>query len=122
MSQPYRILLVDSQPYQHREGVLKAGNFEVSRVMTLADARAELAPGRFDLVLVVTESLDSDPLHFCESVKATDPTQLVALLTGPHVYIPQDSCPDDVIETSSGPRALIQRVARLIEPEPYFAD
>jgi DNA-binding response OmpR family regulator len=118
----HRILLVDRHPYQHREGVLKTGKFEVTSVGSLRAAREELASGRFSLVLVATDSLDGDPVEFCESVKATDPSQLVALLTGPHVYFPHDSCPDDVIETSTGPRTLLQRVNELIEPEPHFAD
>ena len=119
---PHRILLVDSQPYQYREQVLKAGNFLVTRVPSLAAARASYQPQHFDLVLVVTDSLDGDPVNFCEELKQQDGSQVVALLSGPHVYFPHDSCPDDIIENTDGPRHLIKRVTALIEPEPHFAD
>jgi DNA-binding response OmpR family regulator len=121
---PHRILLVDSQPYQHRELVLKAGNFLVTSVPSLAAARATFIPHHFSLVLIVTDALDGDPLQFCEHLKQLDSSQTVALLSGPHVYLPNDSCPDDVIEKTDGPRHLLKRVNALIksEPEPQFAD
>jgi hypothetical protein len=119
---PHRILLVDSQPYQHREKVLKAGNFLVTSVPNLAAARTAYIPQHYDLILIVTDSLDGDPVNFCEEVKQQDASQTVALLSGPHVYFPHGSCPDDVIENTDGPRHLIRRVTQLIEPEPHFAD
>jgi DNA-binding response OmpR family regulator len=120
----HRILLIDSQPYQHRELVLKAGNFLVTTVPSLTAARATFIPQHFSLVLIVTDGLDGDPVQFCEHLKQLDSTQTVALLSGPHVYLPQDSCPDDVIHKIDGPRHLLKRVNALIksEPQAQFAD
>jgi DNA-binding response OmpR family regulator len=118
----HRILLVDSQPHQHRESVLKAGNFLVTAVPTLRHAWEVYAPRHYDLVLIVVESLDGDAVRFCEELKQVDSSQTVALLSGPHVYLPSDSCPDDVIHNTDGPRHLIARVSSLIEPEPHYAD
>jgi len=122
MEDTHRILLVDNQPYQHRASVLKAGNFVVTTVPTLRDALNAFQPQHYRLVLIVTEQLDGDPVEFCEQLKESDPTQTVALLTGPHVYFPHDSCPDEVIHNTDGPRHLLKRVSDLIEPEPQFAD
>jgi DNA-binding response OmpR family regulator len=118
----HRILLVDSQPHQHRELVLKAGNFTVTTVRTLHEARNAYQRGRYSLILIATDALDADPVDFCEEIKETDSSQTVALLSGPHVYLPSDSCPDDVIHNTDGPRHLIQRVHSLINEEPQFAD
>jgi DNA-binding response OmpR family regulator len=116
------ILLVDSQPHQHRELVLKAGNFLVTTVPTLRDAWEVFTPQHYDLVLIVVESLLGDAVQFCEELKQIDANQTVALLSGPHVYLPNDSCPDDIIHKTDGPRHLIQRVNSLIEPQAQFAD
>jgi DNA-binding response OmpR family regulator len=118
----HRILLIDSQPHQHREAVLKAGNFQVTAVRTLRDARALYRPSHYNLVLIATDSLSGDPVAFCEELKQQDPSQSVALLSGPHFYLPNDSCPDDVIHNLDGPHHLLQRVNSLIDPEPQFAD
>ena len=118
----HRILLVDSQPHQHRELVLKAGNFHVTSVPTLRDARTTFKPGHYSLILIATDALDADPVEFCEEIKEVDSTQTVALLSGPHVYLPSDSCPDDVIHNVDGPRHLIRRVHSLINEEAQFAD
>lgn len=119
---PHRILLIDSQPHQHREAVLKSGNFVVTAVPSLHDARAVYRPSHYSLVLIATDSLDADPVAFCEELKQQDPSQSVALLSGPHVYLPNDSCPDDVIHNIDGPRHLLKRVNSLIDREPQFAD
>ena len=118
----HRILLVDSQPHQHRESVLKAGNFLVTAVPTLQDAWNVFTSNHYDLVLIVVESLAGDAVEFCEELKKIDAQQTVALLSGPHVYLPNDSCPDDVIHNTDGPRHLIKRVHSLIEPQAHFAD
>lgn len=117
-----QILLVDSQPHQYRELVLKAGNFIVTSVPTLRDARSVFRPGHYSLILIATDALDADPVEFCEEIKKVDASQTVALLSGPHVYFPNDSCPDDVIHNTDGPRHLIRRVHSLISPESQFAD
>ena len=118
----HHILLIDSQPHQHREAVLKAGNFLVTAVPSLRAARAIYRPNHYNLVLIATDSLDGDPVEFCEELKQQDPSQSVALLSGPHVYLPDNSCPDDVIHNIDGPHHLLKRVNSLISSEPHFAD
>jgi hypothetical protein len=52
--------------------------------------------------------------EFCEELKSLYPPQCVALLTGWYTFVPQDSCPDDVIPRGEGPATFITRVAELV--------
>ena len=95
-----RLLIVGRDPLLRklRAEVLKTRGYSVFPATDYADALSRCKPGAYDAVLVNGEENEQEALDFCEEVRGLNPDQIVIVVARPHVYIPGDSCPDDVVE------------------------
>jgi len=111
-----KILLVDDEPTirQLRLHILERQGHAVETAATLDEARAAWQPGKYSLIVVDLRRQVKEAMEFCEAIKQKHPDQLVAFLTGPMVYVPRNSCPDDVIPKEDGPEEFVQRVQELL--------
>lgn len=108
---PHRLLLVgrDALLRKLRAEVLKRCGYSVFPATDHEDAITRCKPGAYDAVLVSGEEDEHEALEFCEEVRRTNPEQVVIVIARPNVYIPGDSCPDDVVENGR-PTELIESV------------
>jgi hypothetical protein len=53
-------------------------------------------------------------LEFCEELKNLSPEQRYALLVGANMYVPRNSCPDEVIIREDGPGHLVNSIKNLL--------
>lgn len=107
----YRLLLVGRDPLLRkiRADVLKRCGYAVFPATDYEDALSRCKPNSYDAVLVSGEDNEQEALDFCEEVRTLNPNQIVIVIARPHVYIPGDSCPDDVVENMH-PTELIESV------------
>ena len=82
---------------------------------SIDDGRSLWRARKYDLVLIMVNGDLSKAIEFCEEVKRAETSQMVALLAGWHTYVPEDSCPDDVIERAD-PGLFVSKVSTLIGP------
>jgi DNA-binding response OmpR family regulator len=110
------ILLVDGDETLQglRTLMLRLRGYRVERVATLQDARRRIAEQHFGLVLVDVAKFPDAGLPFCEEIKGTRPGIKVAFLANHTLYLPADSCPDDVIARQDGPEQFLSRVDELV--------
>jgi CheY-like chemotaxis protein len=106
-----RLLVVgrDALLRKLRAEILKTQGYSVFPATDYADALTRCKPGAYDAVLVSGEPDEQEALDFCAEVRGVNPNQIVIVITRPHVYIPGDSCPDEVVENGR-PTALIASV------------
>jgi len=106
-----RLLVVGRDPLLRklRADVLKQRGYDVFPATDYADALTRCKPGAYDAVLISGEENEQEALDFCEQVRGFNPEQVVIVIARPHVYIPGDSCPDDILETPH-PKELIASV------------
>jgi hypothetical protein len=106
-----RLLLVgrDSLLRKLRAEVLKSRGYTVFPATDPDDALTRCKPGAYDAVLVSGEEDEQEALDFCEQVRHLNPNQVVIIIVRPNVYIPGDSCPDEVAENGS-PSELLRTV------------
>lgn len=95
-----RILVVGRDPLLRRlrAEVLKTRGYAVYPASNYDDALTRCKPGSYDAVLVSGEEDKDAALEFCEKVRQFNPQQVVLVIVRPHVYLPADACPDDVVE------------------------
>ena len=97
-----RLLIVGRDPLLRklRAEVLKQRGYDVFPATDYSDALTRCKPGAYDAVLVSGEENEQEALDFCVEVRGINPEQIVIVIARPHVYIPNDSCPDDIVENS----------------------
>ena len=97
---PKRLLLVGRDPLLRRlrADVLKTCGYSVYPATDYRDALTRCKPGAYDAVLVSGEEDREEALDFCQEVRRFNPDQIVLVIVRPHVYVPGDACPDDVVE------------------------
>lgn len=110
-----RLLIVGRDPLLRklRAEILKLRGYAVFPATDYADALSRCKPGAYDAVLVSGEESEQEALDFCEEVRGLNPNQIVIVIARPHVYIPGDSCPDDVIENGHPSELLASLEAAL---------
>ena len=106
-----RLLLVgrDSLLRKLRAEVLKTRGYAVFPATDYDDALTRCKPGAYDAVLISGEEGQQEALDFCEEVRKFNPDQIVIVIVRPNVYIPGDSCPDEVAQDGS-PNELLRTV------------
>jgi DNA-binding response OmpR family regulator len=111
-----KILLVDdeSRIRDLRALILRGQGHVVQTAATLEEARAAWLPGKYSLIIVDLRRQPKEAMDFCEEIKQESPDQLVAFLTAPMIYVPSNSCPDDVIRQEEGPEEFVQRIQSLL--------
>ena len=97
--------------------VLQSQGYEVDVVGSIAEGRAHWEAGKYDLVLIMVNGNLSKAIEFCEDLKKAHPQQRIALLAGWHTYVPDESCPDEVIDRGE-PGIFVAQVANLIGSSP----
>ena len=115
MSAIPRILLISHLPELHHDKVLAVRGFEVVTATSLTEGFTLWRPFHFDLVLIVVDGDTEAATKFCAELKALDPKQNVAFVTGWHTYVPPSACPDEVIQREHGPSTFLRKVAELVE-------
>jgi DNA-binding response OmpR family regulator len=100
--QSKRLLVVGRDPLLRklRAEVLKSRGYSVFPATDHADALTRCKPGAYDAVLVSGEENEKEALDFCEEVRQLNPDQIVIVIARPHVYIPNDACPDEIVQDS----------------------
>ena len=106
-----RLLVVGHDPLLRRlrAEVLKKCGYTVFPASDYDDALSRCKPGAYDAVLVSGEEDKDEALAFCEQVRTFNPDQVVLLIIRPNVYVPGDSCPDEIVENGR-PSELISSV------------
>ena len=107
------ILLVTREDLLH-DRILEDAGYAVTKVKNVGEARLVYQPARFALVLISTASYTNQVEEFCQELKSLYPPQSVALMTGWHTFVPQDSCPDAAIPRTRNPETFVAQVAELI--------
>jgi DNA-binding response OmpR family regulator len=109
-----RLLLVCRDPLLRklRAEVLRSRGYTVFPATDYEDAKTRCKPGAYEAVLVSGEEGEQEALDFCETVKKLNPEQIVIVIARPHVYIPGDSCPDDVV--NDGPSQMLKSVEQAL--------
>jgi DNA-binding response OmpR family regulator len=104
-----RLLLVGRDPLMRkiRADVLKRCGYSVFPATDYEDALSRCKPEAYHAVLVSAEDDEQEALDFCEEVRKLNPHQVVIVIARPNVYIPGDSCPDDIVENIQ-PTELIE--------------
>jgi DNA-binding response OmpR family regulator len=117
VSEKKRVLVVcpDERLGDIRCMILHSHGYDALCVCTPADARQAWSPGAYQLILVDVQSDPDSALSLCNEFKSKDQTQLVALMSQHHIYIPPSACPDEVIPKAEGPRVFVQKVKELLE-------
>jgi DNA-binding NtrC family response regulator len=110
------ILLVDGDETLQglRTLMLRLRGYRVERVATLDDARRSTAAQPFGLVLIDVQRFPGLGLEFCEEMKAAHPGIKVAFLANHTLYLPPQSCPDEVIARQDGPEQFLTQVDELV--------
>ncbi len=98
--------------------ILVSHGFDTASARTIEEARHLWRPNTYALVLVNVQPDADAALEFCEELKERAPHQLVAMMSAHHVYVPPNTCPDDVIDPGEGPRRFVTQIKQLLEPEP----
>jgi hypothetical protein len=114
-----KVLIIDPDPRlaETRCLVLRSHGFSAD---CITDPRAVLAswiPRAYNLVLVDVQHNADYALKFCNELKEHDATQLVALMSDHHVWIPPHPCPDEVISRSDGPQRFVEKVKALLDEQ-----
>jgi DNA-binding NtrC family response regulator len=111
------ILLVDGDETLQglRTLMLRLRGYHVEHVGSLDAGREAAAQKQFHLVLVDVQQFHSKSLDFCEELKAAHPGLKVAFLANHTLYLPPESCPDEVIARQDGPEQFLARVDELVE-------
>jgi two-component system OmpR family response regulator len=111
-----KILLLDDDPMLQklRSTILQRNGFYVDTAAAIAEARALWRPNIYDLVLVDVKSDVRSALDFCEEIKSESREQLFVVLSQPPLYIPPESCADEVISKEEGPHHFVTRVRELL--------
>jgi len=106
-----RLLVVGRDPLLRRlrAEVLKNCGYAVFPATDYDDALTRCKPGAYDAVLVSGEESEREALDFCEEVRRINPDQIVLVIVRPHVFVPGDACPDEVVENGR-PTELIASV------------
>ena len=115
--QTISILLVDGDETLQslRTLMLRLRGYRVERVATLEAARIRTAEQAFGLVLIDVQRFPDVHLEFCEELKAARPGIKVAFLANHTLYLPPESCPDEVIARQDGPEQFLSQIDRLVE-------
>jgi CheY-like chemotaxis protein len=94
-----RLLLVDPNPVSRklRARVLNERGYAVFPARSFDDAISRVKPDAYLAVLVSGDD-EQEALDFCERLRSVHPKQLVIVLAQPESYIPEDACPDQVLE------------------------
>ena len=108
------ILLVTVGPELLYGAVLRSAGYQVDTTRTFEEARPLWQPQRYALILIMIDGDPSKPLGFCQEIKQSYPSQLIAFGTNQGLYF--GSCPDDVINRADGPAVLVKRIYKLIGP------
>ena len=110
------ILLVDGDETLQglRTLMLRLRGYHVDRVATLEDARRRAAEKPFHLVLIDVQRHPQAGLELCEELKATAPGLKVAFLADHTLYLPPETCPDDLIARQDGPEHFLRQVDELV--------
>jgi hypothetical protein len=109
-----RILLVAPRPELLHGAVLRSAGYQVDTTRTFEEAKRVWQPEKYALILIMINGDESKPLGFCEELKHSHPSQLIAFGSNQGLYF--GNCPDDMIDTRHGPAVLVQRICRLIGP------
>ena len=114
--QTISILLVDGDETLQglRTLMLRLRGYRVERVASLDAARQRTAEQGFGLVLIDIQKFPDLHLDFCEELKANQPGVKVAFLANHTLYLPPQSCPDEVIARQDGPEQFLSQVDRLV--------
>ena len=117
ISEKKRVLVVcpDERLGEIRCMILHSHGYDALCVNSPEVARRTWAPGAYQLILVDVQSDPDTALSLCDEFKSKDDTQLVALMSQHHIYIPPSACPDEVIPKAEGPRVFVQKVKELLE-------
>jgi len=114
--QTISILLVDGDETLQglRTLMLRLRGYRVERAASLEAARERIAEQGFGLVLIDVQKFPEIHLDFCEELKAAQPGVKVAFLANHTLYLPPDSCPDEVISRQDGPEQFLTEVDKLV--------
>jgi CheY-like chemotaxis protein len=104
-----RVLLVDPDPVSRklRSRLLNENGYAVFPARNSEDAISRVKPGAYDAVLIAGD--EPKALEFCEAVRRSHPEQVVIIIADPWAYIPQQSCPDEVLR-GGGPEGILRTV------------
>ncbi|HSE49506.1 MAG TPA: response regulator [Terriglobales bacterium] len=110
------ILLVDSDETLQglRSLMLRLRGYQVDRVSSLADAALRAAQERYDMVIIDVREHPDAGLELCERLKATSPGLKVAFLADHTLYLPPQTCPDQLIARQDGPEHFLRQVDELL--------
>jgi DNA-binding NtrC family response regulator len=111
------ILLVDGDETLQglRTLMLRLRGYRVEHVGSLEAGREAADRGEFQLVIVDVQQFHAKSLDFCEELKAAHPGLKVAFLANHTLYLPPQSCPDEVISRQDGPEQFLAQVDALAE-------
>jgi len=110
------ILLVDGDETSQglRALMLRLRGYRVERAASLEAARRLAAERTFHLVLIDVRQHPKGGLALCEQLKASQPGLKVAFLADHTLYLPPETCPDEVIARQDGPERFLAQVEELL--------
>jgi len=110
------ILLVDGDETLQglRTLMLRLRGYQVDRVSSLEEAARRNAEKHYHLVLIDVQQHPDPGLELCEQLKATSPGLKVAFLADHTLYLPPQTCPDQLIARQDGPEHFLRQVDELL--------
>jgi CheY-like chemotaxis protein len=110
------ILLVDGDETLQglRTLMLRLRGYQVDRVASLDEAARGVAQKHYHLVLIDVQRHPDAGLELCEQLKATRPGLKVAFLADHTLYLPPQTCPDQLIARQDGPEHFLRQVDELL--------
>jgi len=110
------ILLVDGDETLQglRTLMLRLRGYHVDRVGTVDEARRRSAEKAYHLVIIDVQHHPDAGLELCEELKAGSPGLKVAFLADHTLYLPPQTCPDELIARQDGPEQFLSRVDELV--------
>jgi DNA-binding NtrC family response regulator len=110
------ILLVDGDETLQglRTLMLRLRGYQVDRVSTLEQAARGVTEKHYHLVLIDVQRHPGAGLELCEELKTASPGLKVAFLADHTLYLPAQTCPDQVIARQDGPEHFLRQVDELL--------
>jgi DNA-binding response OmpR family regulator len=101
-----------------RDEILRQSGYDVDSTVHISEAMTLFRQRTYRLVLIDVEGENRVALaeSLCDSIRSENPDQKVAFLCNDRVAITSD-CPDEVIRAEFNPKAMIQGVKAILEPE-----
>lgn len=102
-----------------RDQILEMNGFEVESMVFSSGVLDEVSGNDYDLVLIDVENNArvQNARELCDSIKKVQPELPVAFICNHQVSI-QSDCPDDIIDATFDPQALVRGVTEALRQRP----